>query len=430
MAERAALDTRPLAEAPPNVGTHVLFTAVRNEAPFLVEWIAYHRVIGFERIIIYSNPSDDGTNELLDALAAEGVIEHFTHETPEGVSPQGNAARLANEAGHLQHGDWVLWIDADEFLVINCGKGHVTDLVEAMGDADGALIPWRLMGDGKNERFPGRFVSEDFTWASRRGFARNLQAKAFFRMDDWSDGLALHGIHRPKVRQGLKSLPVFKSGNGGPLNLTLKRNLKWLKGVDFPGNCFIDKAEHGYRLAQINHYLVRTREHFLLKKSRGRGAAVAEVDDTNSRHVPEHYHRMNRNDVRERSILRFEAATTAEIERLRAIPGVSSAEAKAAEVVATRLAGLPAVELDALVPPAPASAKPASRADFKLTLPEGPAARLKAAYEAADHVLEYGSGGSSFLALDLGASSLFTVESDAADTVARGVADYVGVSHR
>lgn len=63
--------------------------------------------------------------------------------------------------------------------------------------------------------------------------------------------------------------------------------------------------------------------------------------------------------------------------------------------------------VDTAAPQAP------TREAFQLTLPEGPAARLIAAYEAADHILEYGSGGSSFVAVEKGAS-LVTVESDPA----------------
>ena len=33
---------------------------MRNEAPFILEWIAYHRAIGFDDFLIYSNDCSDG----------------------------------------------------------------------------------------------------------------------------------------------------------------------------------------------------------------------------------------------------------------------------------------------------------------------------------------------------------------------------------
>ena len=168
--ESTDADLQPLVEDAVLAATvpgSLLFSAVRNEAPFIVEWIAYHKAIGFERVVIYSNKSDDGTDELLSALASSGEIEHVMHEVPEGIGPQQNAARLANESGLLKGMDWVLWLDADEFLVVNAGQGALEDLTNSVGAARGILVPWRIFGDGGNRRFPGRFVSDKFTLASR-----------------------------------------------------------------------------------------------------------------------------------------------------------------------------------------------------------------------------------------------------------------------
>lgn len=49
---------------------------------------------------------------------------------------------------------------------------------------------------------------------------------------------------------------------------------------------------------------------------------------------------------------------------------------------------------------------------FKLTFPDAEAAHLRGAYEAADVILEYGSGGSTCLAADMTGKLIFSVESD------------------
>ena len=63
---------QPALSVPSVGGRKVLFSAVKNEAPFLLEWIAYHKVIGFDEIVICSNPSTDGTEEILAPLALAG----------------------------------------------------------------------------------------------------------------------------------------------------------------------------------------------------------------------------------------------------------------------------------------------------------------------------------------------------------------------
>ena len=43
---------------------------IKNEAPYLLEWVAYHRVLGVERFFIADNGSTDGGSPLLAALDA------------------------------------------------------------------------------------------------------------------------------------------------------------------------------------------------------------------------------------------------------------------------------------------------------------------------------------------------------------------------
>ena len=48
-------------------------TCVKNEGPFLLEWIAFHRVLGVTDFLFYSNDCTDATDRLLDALAQAAV---------------------------------------------------------------------------------------------------------------------------------------------------------------------------------------------------------------------------------------------------------------------------------------------------------------------------------------------------------------------
>ena len=48
---------------------------VRNEGPYLLEWIAFHRVLGVEPSSSPTTPAP--TTALLAALAAAGVVRHL-----------------------------------------------------------------------------------------------------------------------------------------------------------------------------------------------------------------------------------------------------------------------------------------------------------------------------------------------------------------
>ncbi len=381
---------------------HVLFTAVKNEAPFLLEWIAYHKVIGFDTVIVYSNPSDDGTDELLAALAEAGELTHVTHVPPPGVSPQGNAARLANEAGLIQEGDWVIWLDADEFLNIHIGQGQVEDLAWAIGEKQGMLIPWRIFGDGGNARFPGRFVSAQFTQATSGWFAPTREIKTFFRTGNKIEGFSQNGINRPKITKnsGLR-ISDFLTGAGHTLSVQ-NESTGWLDGDDLASTNRVKKPDFSWKLAQINHYMVRTPEFFALKKARGRGWAPDQAGAANTRHTEKFYTDMNRNDRVDTSILRHQTAVDAEIVRLKSIPSVAEADA-----LAERRTALALVKA-ACRRPADPSVMPAA---FELTLPPAEANMMRQTYAGAGVVLEYGSGGSTFVAAEA-AGEVVSVEND------------------
>ena len=76
----------------------VLFSAMQNDAPFLLEWIAYHRAIGFERIVIATGNARDQTPEMLDRLSAVGIIAHHRVEAPGAAPTPARSRRRSNEA--------------------------------------------------------------------------------------------------------------------------------------------------------------------------------------------------------------------------------------------------------------------------------------------------------------------------------------------
>jgi hypothetical protein len=58
--------------------------SVRNEAAFLLEWLAHHRAVGFTDFLVFSNDCQDGTDRMLDRLDALGHLTHLRNEGPYG----------------------------------------------------------------------------------------------------------------------------------------------------------------------------------------------------------------------------------------------------------------------------------------------------------------------------------------------------------
>ena len=401
-------------------GQRVLVSAMKNESPFLLEWVAYHRVIGFDRIVVFSNSSNDGTEELLAALAAAGAIAHHHVDPPLEVSPQTAAAQRFAEVEGYRDGNWYLWLDADEFLNIRTGSGMVADLVAAIGPRQGIMLNWRLFGTSGHARFPGRFVSQDFPGASSLRLSANRETKTLFRKSPGIEGFAAKPIYRPKLARdhGL-SAEDFLTGSGAPLGPDSVVTRQWLEGNGEIRSNIVQQKELSWDLAQINHYSVRTPEFFRLKALRGRGAQKAQFSQ-NLRHTEEYFRRFNLNGQSDLSIAVWEAAVTREMARLMALPGVAGAVEAAARLTEAALQATliepdaPAETMPAAVALAP-EAEAASPGEEKKITPE-----LEAFYSGARVILEYGSGESTLLAARLGAT-VFSVESDRgwADRIAR-----------
>ncbi len=300
-----------MAEAPPP-GRRILFSAQKNEAPFLLEWVAFHKVVGFTDIVVYSNDCTDGSDDLLDSLAAAGEIVHRRHEVPQGVSPQLNAGQLFLDSGYLRPGDWVMWLDTDEYLCVNAGGRRVDDLLAALPDAAAIGVAWRVFGDS-HRPWAGRQISSAYVMASRRAFMPNLQVKTLFRFDDRIRGLELH---RPLLAETAtpENYRFYHSGGGRVPDVFFDRVFR--SGA--PAHRLVGVAAR-YRLAQVNHYTVRSRDLFDLKKRRGNGyVARGTTAAFHEQHQQdEYFERYNRNDTPDRAILSYAVQTFERTERLR-----------------------------------------------------------------------------------------------------------------
>lgn len=418
---------------PAGAGRKVLFSAMKNEAPFVLEWIAYHKVIGFDEIVICSNPSNDGMEEILAALAGAGEIRHLQTVTTPGKSAQNiAAAAFARNVGFVD-GNWYLWLDGDEFLNVHVGDRTLDALISAIGSRKCALINWRIFGANGNPTFGGRFVDPAFVGAANPDHATNLEQKALFRFSPDFRGFALFGINRPLVarRSALRAEDVV-TGSAMPPSNTVRINQRWLFGADIGGTARVTREEFGWSLAQINHYIVRTPEYFALKRQRGRGYKPDSVGAANNRHTEQFFREHDRNEAEDRSILHWQDSVSAEMERLMQIPEVASAVAVSRELIARLLAGAApgqesgaevkseaeAMEDDADPAPedqsAPAVLSGSARdAGLAVTLPAEERALLEAHYGKAGQILEYGCGGTTLLAAAMG-KPVVSVTSDKA----------------
>lgn len=251
----------------------------RNEAPYLLEWIAHYRVLGFERITIYDNESNDASWRILTPLAKAGVIEAIYWRNRRKQHKQQSAynhARL-RQRGSLE---WCLIVDLDEFLVLGEGL-MLDDLVPRDPGISAVAVPWRIFGSsGQLHRETGLTI-ERFRYAAAENSA---SSKSLVRLRD----VAWMGTHWPKLSSG--------------------------RMIDIAGNAFDpDQLPHSTidGRARIHHYFSRSWEEFECKRVRGRGTGPK-----GSMRPQSIFRDMDHNEILLDDALRLADATRREVARL------------------------------------------------------------------------------------------------------------------
>lgn len=287
----------------------LLVSTMRNEAPFVLEWVAHHLGAGFTDLLVYSNDCADGTDALLGALADAGVLTHVAHRPDPGKSVQWQALQAAWKHPLRRQADWVLVSDADEFLNVHAGDRSLAALIAALPrGTDAVALPWRFFGHNDVADFIDAPVTAQFTRAIPGDCTYPVQAtffKTLFRTDGPFNQL---GVHRPKQKKtGKARLPRFADGSGEtlPESFAAAADRLALYGTGV-----------GRSLAEINHYAVRSAASFLVKRDRGlpnRASKPVDLDYWVTRCF---------NTEETLEIAAMAPATAAQLDRLRAIPGV------------------------------------------------------------------------------------------------------------
>ena len=242
---------------------YTILSMMKDEGHSLVEWVAYHKHIGFDNICVYTNNCGDGTDDMLIRLEELGWVQHFRNDVPEGKKPQPNALALATQNPEVTDSEWILTMDADEFLSIKVGRGWVKDLMERMDPkADAMAITWRFFGANDITDWNPGLVIENYTKGAPDSFKKGWGVKTMFR--PYRD-MKL-GIHRPHIKKAKQE----------PANAKLLFDQLWLNGSGKPmpdefslSGWRSTKPTLGYKWAELNHYGVKSYEAYLLRRVRG-----------------------------------------------------------------------------------------------------------------------------------------------------------------
>lgn len=130
-----------------------LCSIFRDEAPFLKEWIEYHRLIGVEHFYLYNNCSTDDYWQVLEPYVANGIVELF--DVPFDSSLINDFAKTHNfvQVTCYNHAisqcrsksKWIAIADTDEYIC-PCEGHNLKSTLKEYDYADGLVIYWVIYG--------------------------------------------------------------------------------------------------------------------------------------------------------------------------------------------------------------------------------------------------------------------------------------------
>jgi hypothetical protein len=148
-AERARL------RAPAGDRTYLAVCAMyQNEAPYLQEWIEFHRLVGVERFFLYDNGSSDNHLEVIAPYIETGTV--VLHEWPDRPGQVKANDHCVSE--HRYDTRWIATLDIDEFLFSPSGQ-PVSEVLVDYEEYPGVGVNWMVFGtSGHRTRAPGLLI--------------------------------------------------------------------------------------------------------------------------------------------------------------------------------------------------------------------------------------------------------------------------------
>ena len=258
---------------------------LKNEAPYIKEWIDYHLLAGVDHFYLYDNESTDNIREILNPYIISGVVDY-------AVCP-GKCAQMVAYNNAIQKYkfdcNYMLFIDLDEFVYPHENKS-IVEIVKEYFDMNpniaGFVIHVIFFGSSGQEKANfDKDVLERFIYRSEINFPGNRYVKT---------------ILNPRLVELIRDPHVAIYFNG---KFAVREDKKVISNS-------LNDSSVADRIS-INHYQIKSREEYIIRYNRmlsGDGYYLYQRDKIDSISDEEWYKlNENRNDIYDDGILKYRA---------------------------------------------------------------------------------------------------------------------------
>lgn len=158
----------------------------QNEAPYLKEWIEYHRMVGVQHFYLYNNSSTDNFLEVLNPYIRKNIVELKEWPSPDDQNWIEFQCAAINDAIAISKDktNWLALIDIDEFIVPH----HTNSLHKFLQPYDkiegvaGVVINWQMFGTSHIwEIPPGMLMIESLIRKAKKTCHHNQNQKSIVK---------------------------------------------------------------------------------------------------------------------------------------------------------------------------------------------------------------------------------------------------------
>ena len=150
----------------------ILFTNVRDEKN-MKEWCAHHLLLGFDYICIFDHKSQIPLQKEMNYFDKRVSIVRCEWPNPVKNPLMKQSINIAKQLNI----DWLLYLDADEFLVLNAYQ-NVKHMLTIFKNADSLAINWLMFGSNNHKKEPSGTIIENYT---KSDLLLNKHVKSFVR---------------------------------------------------------------------------------------------------------------------------------------------------------------------------------------------------------------------------------------------------------
>ena len=219
------------------VGKTILFTNARDEKN-IREWVAHHLLIGFDLIYIFDHKSKVPLSQELNIFKKGIIVERCELDGPIKMKLMMKASQIASGAG----ADWMLYLDADEFLILNAFQ-NVKEMLKYYLFADSIAINWLMFGTNNHKKDPeSGLIIENYT---RSDLMLDKHVKNFVRPSQVINAITPHYF---VISEPTRMLSI----NMKPMHISKSFN-EWI-------------IEYNKCAAFIAHYVFQSEESYINRK--------------------------------------------------------------------------------------------------------------------------------------------------------------------